>query len=117
MTTSVRNEKRSNVPTEREQRKGNVMDRNKLPADPVKLFGLAEATAKALAKQHGDLRPDEAGLRAAIVWASFARNSYLAVVKRAKRSSKVRPLVEPARKACARAERHLRLRLAALIAP
>ena len=87
-----------------------------LPADPVRLFCLAEATARGLAEQHEGLRDEEATLRAAIAWAKFARDSHLAAVERAKNCPKARVFVERARRRRIRAAQHLHLRLTAVIA-
>ena len=91
------------------------MNLNKLPVDPVRLFRLAEATARGLAEQHESLETDEALLRAAIAWAQFARNAHLAAVERVKDFPKDGRLLEAARRVRMHAESHLRIRLTAVI--
>ena len=92
------------------------MDSNRLPIDPVRLFRLAEATARGLAQQHESLQRDEALLRAAIAWAQFARNAHLAAIERLNDCPKDDPLLEVARRRRIRAENHLRWRLTAGLA-
>src|SRR5207253_9259658 len=57
----------------------------------------------------------EARLRAAIAWARFAHNGYLAVLESAETFPEARDFVEIARDHDARAEQHLRRRLVAFM--
>ena len=92
------------------------MNLNKLPADPVRLFRLAEASARGLAELNEGLSTDEALLRAAIAWAKIARDRHIAAVEGAKNSPNAARFLETARRRRIRAESHLRLRLTAVIA-
>ena len=93
------------------------MESTNVLTDPVRLFDLAGATAKALAEEYGELRSEEARLRAAIAQVSFTRACHLAMVDAAQHSPKARCFVEAARRKHIRAERNLKLCLAPLIAP
>jgi hypothetical protein len=92
------------------------MGLNNLPADPVRLLQLADATARRLVERREELLRQEALLRAAIAWAQGAQKAQQAAVERAKESAKDSRFVEITRKRRIRAEDHLRLRLMATIA-
>ena len=81
----------------------------KLLADPVRLFDVAGATAKALAERHTEFRTVEAHLLAAMAWVEYTRTCHLAMIDAAKHSDKARRFVEQARINRVRAERLLLL--------
>ena len=91
------------------------MESKELPADPDRLFETAEAAARVAAGRHAQIRTTEARLRAAIAWARFAHNGYLAVLESAETFPEARDFVEIARDHDARAEQHLRRRLVAFM--